>query len=156
MCEHTQKDNIVYANFLPDIGEEEFRTIINNYQKNVELKTLLKDYFSQKISIYLLEYAKLTPNILIKQLQKPDIDKILDSIYHHMFITTPSNIKTATVTGGGLSINELTNCFKLKNSENIYVIGEAIDIHGPVGGYNISLAFIEAYSVYTQIKKNLA
>ena len=47
----------------------------------------------------------------------------------------------AQVIRGGISLQEIDYNLKLKNYPHIYVLGEAMDIDGKCGGYNLLYAF---------------
>lgn len=52
----------------------------------------------------------------------------------------------AMVTAGGVSLDEVNNkTFEHKRSKGLYIIGEALDIDGATGGYNLQFAFSSAH-----------
>ncbi len=52
----------------------------------------------------------------------------------------------AEVTSGGISTNEINHeTFESLKQENLYFIGECLDITGELGGYNFQLYFSQAY-----------
>lgn len=66
------------------------------------------------------------------------------------------DIDRAFVTGGGFDLKFInTKTFESKINNNIYFIGECIDVHGPIGGYNITLALSSAYSCAYYINEEL-
>lgn len=68
---------------------------------------------------------------------------------HHTF-------DTAFTTGGGVSKKEINpKTFESKKENNLYFIGECIDIFAPTGGYNLTINFSMGHSCGTQIKKSL-
>ena len=46
-----------------------------------------------------------------------------------------------------------TKTMESKINKGIYFVGEALDIHGPIGGYNITLALSTGYTAGLNIKK---
>ncbi|MFT7486939.1 MAG: putative Rossmann fold flavoprotein [Candidatus Paceibacteria bacterium] len=51
----------------------------------------------------------------------------------------------AEVTGGGLQLNELNpHTLEVKKHPGLYVIGELLDVQGPIGGFNFQSAFATA------------
>ena len=59
------------------------------------------------------------------------------------------------VISGGVNINEINNDLSSKLNENLYFIGEVLDIDGMCGGYNLHFAFSSAYKVYLKLKGRL-
>ena len=53
--------------------------------------------------------------------------------------------KEAQVTKGGISTEDLTEFFSLKENEKVFALGELVDINGVCGGYNLMYAFTSAY-----------
>jgi len=46
------------------------------------------------------------------------------------------------VTAGGLSLDQLNmKTMESKNAKGLYIVGEAFDLVGDTGGYNIQMAF---------------
>jgi predicted Rossmann fold flavoprotein len=61
----------------------------------------------------------------------------------------------AMVTKGGIGISEIVpSSFELRGAPSIYVIGEALDIDGDTGGYNLQFAFSSASAAANDIIKN--
>ena len=61
------------------------------------------------------------------------------------------SLNESQVTRGGILIEELNNDLSLKKDENIYFLGEMIDVDGKCGGYNIYFALASGYFVGSKI-----
>ena len=49
-------------------------------------------------------------------------------------------------TSGGVDLQEIDlKTMACKNHKGIYIIGEALDVNGDTGGYNLQLAFSSAF-----------
>lgn len=60
-------------------------------------------------------------------------------------ISGTASFDEAEVTAGGLALRELDpGSMRVKRFENLYVFGEVIDLHGPIGGLNFQAAFATA------------
>ena len=54
--------------------------------------------------------------------------------------------RTAEVTVGGVSTDDLSSrTMEAKNVPGLYFIGEAVDVTGPLGGYNFQWAWASGY-----------
>ena len=63
-------------------------------------------------------------------------------------VKTFENIDLAYVTAGGVDLKYIdTKTFESKINKNLYFAGETLDVHGPIGGYNITLALSTGYTV---------
>ena len=55
------------------------------------------------------------------------------------------SFKQAMVTAGGISLNEISlKTMESKKHPGLFIIGEAVDVDGDTGGYNIQFAFASA------------
>ena len=55
---------------------------------------------------------------------------------------------------GGLNVREFDDDLMSLKAKNAYAIGEALDVDGDSGGYNLQWAFSSAKAVATAIMKN--
>ncbi|MCI8610158.1 MAG: aminoacetone oxidase family FAD-binding enzyme [Firmicutes bacterium] len=76
----------------------------------------------------------------------------------HIFCAYPCDIeklgsfRQAMVTAGGVSLEEINlSTMECKTHPGLYVIGEALDIDGDTGGYNLQFAFSSATAALTHI-----
>ncbi len=69
-------------------------------------------------------------------------------------IKSTYNISDAQVISGGVDLSLIDNNFRLKNDNNIYLLGEMLDIDGVCGGYNLTFAFMSAYIVGSELNEN--
>ena len=53
-------------------------------------------------------------------------------------------LDTAQVCHGGIDLSEIDPHFKAKNVQNLYLLGEILDVDGICGGYNLFFAFASA------------
>lgn len=60
--------------------------------------------------------------------------------------------KNSQVSRGGIDINSLNDDLSLKSDNNIYFMGEVIDVDGICGGYNLFFAFLCAVTVFEGLK----
>lgn len=50
----------------------------------------------------------------------------------------------AQVTKGGVRLDELDECMQSRLCPGLYIVGEAVDVDGECGGYNLTWAFVSA------------
>ena len=58
----------------------------------------------------------------------------------------------AEVSHGGININEVNSNLESKKENNIFFVGELLDVDGMCGGYNLMFAFSSAETVAKAIK----
>lgn len=117
---------------------------------NMEEKDIVNhiDRFPSMIGMF----PKMIMQYVIKNSPSLEKEDIAHTIKHLTF-TVLENIdfKNAQVTSGGISIKEVSDNLESKNSENLYFVGEILDVDGICGGYNLQFAFASAYKVAMDI-----
>jgi predicted Rossmann fold flavoprotein len=146
-----KNNNIINIDLLPKIAKEELLESLNNYSSKLEIKTWLKQYLNDKLTKYILKDLE---HIKIASISKINKNNIIDRLKNLSFeITKTGSIEEAIVTSGGIYLNEVdTNTMESKLVNNIYFVGEVLDLHGSVGGYNLTIAFTTGYLAGTNIK----
>jgi len=85
--------------------------------------------------------------IPLSNLSKRDILKIVDSFTAdtHWIIGT-AGFNSAMVTSGGVLLEEIDfKTLSHKKNEQLFFVGEVLDVDGDTGGYNLQFAFSSAY-----------
>lgn len=136
LCDYSVSD---VKNILLDNSEKEvsgaFRLLLT---KNVvDYLFGSKDYFHKKIGKF----------------NDRDIEDLIVTLKNKEFIVSGVNgIDSAYVTGGGVSLKFInTKSFESKVSKGLYFVGECLDLQGPIGGYNITIALSTGYSAASDI-----
>ncbi|MBQ8426045.1 MAG: NAD(P)/FAD-dependent oxidoreductase [Clostridia bacterium] len=102
--------------------------------------------FAQRIGISLSEKAN--------QLNKENRKKIAKLLKNYEYLPSSLDIfETAIITSGGINLKEINPKYmKSKLYNNLYFIGEVLDIDALTGGYNIQLAFSTAVTCASDFK----
>ena len=117
-------DYEVSLNLLPDIKDEELKTLIS---KNPTLERI---------------FIEPLANLISKSNNK------IDTIRNLKFgIRGIYEFKNSQVTSGGVELNQINDNLSLKKDRDIFVGGEFIDLDGVCGGYNIGLAMCSGYLI---------
>ena len=102
-----------------------------------------------RVSELMLQVAKIHSSARRDIFKEKNIDprclefKIIDTM----------SIEKAQVCHGGVSLKEVDENLQLKKYPGIYVCGEALDVDGDCGGYNLHFAFASGVHVAKSIKK---
>lgn len=75
----------------------------------------------------------------------------LDPMHLTFQVIGNMGIEKAQVCHGGVSLNEVDDSLQLKKYPGIYVCGEALDVDGDCGGYNLHFAFASGQYVAKKI-----
>ena len=71
-------------------------------------------------------------------------------------IKTTYEMEFAQVAKGGIDLSMVNDNLTLKNDNNIFAMGEVLDIDGICGGFNLMNAFTNAIEVYKEIKNEIS
>lgn len=90
--------------------------------------------------------AELPPNPPVRELGKAGRHALIEALKGlRVPISGTAGFDKAEVTAGGLSLRELNpRTLELNRYPGLYVIGELLDLDGPIGGFNFQSAFATA------------
>ena len=124
---------------------------IEQYRENSEsLRSIygfLNGFLNDKLALYILErYGKYSKKILLKDLNENDINDLYDFIKELSFTYKDNyGFDHSQATSGGIDVSELNENMEITRFKNMYAAGEAVDVVGKCGGYNLMWAFISGY-----------
>ena len=61
--------------------------------------------------------------------------------------------KNAQIMAGGILLSEIDDNYMCIHHKNLYITGEALDLNGECGGYNLYFAFESGYEVGQKLAK---
>lgn len=148
-CDITGMDACLELDLIPDMNDEQFdqelQKLIRDHA-DTKITTLLSRFMPQSVAgeiaanagvsgLYAQGFAKEKRKDLIKQSK-------------HLRITLAGTpvMDRAYVTRGGVSLKEMDRkTMQSKKVPGLYILGEALDIDGISGGYNLQACMSEAY-----------
>lgn len=138
----------VYVRFsLSDSVEKD---VLDQFDKALSQNLLLSQFLEL---IVIKRVVKLLPQWLsidnkrLKEYSKKDVNLILDTILHfRLKIDRVESLDKAFVNAGGIDVSELDpKSMMVKKYPGLYFVGEINDLQGPIGGFNITIAFSTAH-----------
>lgn len=132
----------VYINFLTGYTKERLFNEFKGFKQSFEVKTFLRGYFPEKIVHFLLSISEIDESLKLASISKIKRDILFNNIISFKLnITSKGSLEEAIVTGGGVDVlNVNKETMESSIIKNLYFVGEVLDIHGPTGGYNITIA----------------
>ena len=110
---------------------------------------VLLKFLDTKLIKIILDKADINPDAYIKSLTTKELsrlDKYLTSF--NINITGYGDFNKSQVTQGGISLKNINpDTLESNIVENLYLIGEVLDIDGICGGYNLGFAWMSAIKV---------
>lgn len=137
------------VSLLPEMSKDEIRTLLKERIKTAksdETQKIFVGMFHKNIGIALLKTAKLSPSAPASSLSDENIEALSQIVSDWRFETIPKfDMKNAQVTAGGVKVSDvIAEDFEHIAHEGLYIIGEALDVDGDCGGYNLQFAFASA------------
>ncbi len=141
------KNPVVSLNLLPNYDKNKVIDLINKNIKlynNQPIENLFTGVFVKKLGIALLKQADVLPfSRKINSITDKEVEALADTIIEWRFNAIKSNdFNNAQVASGGVTGNEI-DAYSMESLliKNLFICGEAVDIDGDCGGYNLQFAF---------------
>ena len=138
------KDNLSISVFKVRISLP--KEVVGNLQ-NSTIEEACYMLFKEEYANYIIQKHHLNK----KELMSKSVAEIISS--ECFSISSLYDFESAQVTVGGVSIDEIDKHFALKQNKKVYVIGEALDIDGICGGYNLRFAISSGFEAVKSIIK---
>lgn len=140
-----KKDVTLRIDFLPWINKENLESFIKN-RKLLMTDATFEEFTNGILHKKILMVALKSKNIKLEQSIQEVSDKKMIAILKllknwEIHVVKTNAFDQAQVCTGGVMTNELTPFFELKKEENMYFIGEIINVDGICGGYNLQWAW---------------
>ncbi len=91
-------------------------------------------------------------NYILSICKTGDIENIATNLKHLSFNVTGSyGFEDSQVSIGGVSLNEVSSYLESNKERGLYIIGEALDVDGNCGGYNLTWSLISALLISKHI-----
>jgi predicted Rossmann fold flavoprotein len=106
------------------------------------IENLLLAFFPKRLSDFILKLSGLSREQKINETTKQQIELLIQSMQ-----TIEINIKgvksftDSQITSGGIALDEVEPNLMSKKVRGLYLAGEALNVNGPCGGYNLYFAF---------------
>ena len=135
----------IFADIMPDYTVAETEQLLKKRRKQLpdaHAEDLFTGIINKKICIYLCKKLSIPTDIELYNLSDEEIENLSRKVKLLEF--TPSGvsgINSAQVTAGGIKLSEIDKNMQSIKYKNLYIVGEALDVDGICGGYNLHWAF---------------
>ena len=139
----------VAVDFVPTLSSDALHAALTDIVRRRQRETcedLLSGLLVKKLGIALLKRVGVRPDAPTASLTGSQIDALCKACKHCVFSVTGSGpLRDAQVTVGGLAQSGFDPAtLESRTYENLYAIGEVLDVDGPCGGFNLQWAFASA------------
>ncbi|MFW5982258.1 MAG: NAD(P)/FAD-dependent oxidoreductase [Halanaerobiaceae bacterium] len=136
------------------------KEILKMISKNGKLliKNLLNDFpLPHRLIDKIIELARIPRDKRAAELNKNERKNLIKLLLElALSVERPGKFNQAMVTKGGINLKEINpKTMESRIIDNLYAVGEILDIDGDTGGYNLQAAFSTAYLAGQSILKKL-
>ncbi len=127
---------VLSLNFAPDVSDERIKRALmaKKAHRAMDGSGILSGILPSALG-----------RAIIKRAETDDVEKLLELIRDFTLdVTGTLGFDYAQVTKGGVPLCEVTDSLESKIVNGLYIIGEALDVDGQCGGYNLQWAFTSA------------
>ena len=163
---YASTDETIQLNYLPDIEPVRFlndlKALISSSQK--QIATVLNDCLNnleenvpKRFLDVICRMSDIDPTAKASGISGKQLKALVSRLTKDSYtISGTAGYNLAMCTSGGVSLDEINlNTFETKKYPHLYIIGEALDVDGDTGGYNIQFAFSSGYLCATNLSSKL-
>ncbi len=145
----TGTDTFIELDLVPEMNDEQFDSVFQQLirdHSDTKITTLLGDFIPSSAACEIAAKAGLE-GLYAQGFTKENRKKLIRAVKHlRIGIDQVPFLETAYVTRGGVPLKEIDRkTFGSRIVPGLYIIGEAVDIDGISGGYNLQACMSEAY-----------
>lgn len=143
------EDNFIEVPLINNVDEKTVDMLYSRYYMfpDFSLEEYLMGIVDKKFIHYIVDYLNVDKKMAMNMISMADFQKIIEVLLKSCFkVIGTTGFKNSQVTRGGVDLSQI-NChdYSTKKYENLYIIGEALNIDGDCGGYNLHFAFASGY-----------
>ncbi|MDU3456858.1 MAG: aminoacetone oxidase family FAD-binding enzyme [Peptoniphilus harei] len=145
MSVNTKEGDVIEVPLINNLKKDSIDMVYNRYYMfpDFSLEEFLMGLVDKKFIHYIVDSVDMDKNTAMNMISMGDFEKIIGLLLKSRFkVTGNTGFKNAQVTRGGVSLDEVSpENYEAKKYKDLYIIGEALDIDGDCGGYNLHFAF---------------
>jgi len=148
---HPQAETLrVECDLLPDARQESLETEFLRPAEGAGKRRaigLIAQWIPHRVAEAVAAQAGVSADRPLAELSKADRVRMAQAVKHLAIpITGTLGFKKAEVTAGGVSLAEVdSRTMQSKLAPGLFLVGELLDLDGPIGGYNFQAAFSTGY-----------
>ncbi|HTY12302.1 MAG TPA: aminoacetone oxidase family FAD-binding enzyme [Bacteroidota bacterium] len=140
----------VFVDAAPDKDEGELEnTVLSEITANGarSVETLVELFVPQRLAPFIVISIGVDPGKKCHQLKKEERASVVRALKSwHIGRVKEIPIERGEVTAGGVALHEVdSKTMRSRILKGLYICGEALDVAGPIGGYNLQAAFSTGY-----------
>lgn len=150
-------DKSISINFIPFLEKKSIAEIVISRLYDyafISVEDLFRSIVHKKILEVILKFNNIKLNCMKSCIDKEFVFKILETMMSFKINDVSFyDWKNSQVTAGGVILDDFNKYFESNYCENLYAVGEILNIDGICGGYNIMFALFSAFFAMKGILK---
>ena len=139
-----------YLDLKPALTQEQLDArILREFDANhnKQFKNVIGVLFPSSLTPVIIELGGISPDKIVHEISREERLHFEQLVKAFPFtITGMGSYKEAVITRGGVSVREIQpSTMESKKVQNLYFIGEVLDLDAVTGGYNLQIAWSTAY-----------
>lgn len=148
---------MVKINFVYDLynSNDELASFLESIRNN-SIHNILDSFLNYKVTNYILKKNHIDGNLLWSYLDNSIKDIIINDLTNfELNVNGTNSFEQAQICTGGVNLSEINiSTMESKLVDNLYIVGEILDVDGDCGGYNITFASISGMLAGIEAGKN--
>ncbi len=146
LSRYVSNNDKIVLDLVPNVDEKYIENFIENKAKSQRydrdsLLIALSGMLPKMLSLLIIKKSKNIEEI-VKNIK--NLTLTVDSLY---------GFNNSQIVVGGVDIKDIYSTFESKINNNLFIIGEMLDVDGDCGGYNLYFAWLSAYICSNSIIK---
>lgn len=125
------------------------RRILKDFEKNINklFKNALNELLPQKMIPIIIELSGINQDKVVNIISREERQRLVKLIKEFKIIIIGTrSVEEAIITRGGVNVKEIDpSTMESKLVKGLFIIGEALDVDGLTGGFNLQIAFSTGY-----------
>lgn len=137
----------IFIDLMPNIDLNSLIGLLSNRRKiDIKVSKFFDGLCANQLGYYILEKCNIDENRSCIKLKDGEIKSLANSIKNLEF-NVNGNYENNQVFSGGAKLENLSENLESKNCKNLFICGEACDVDGICGGFNLQWAWTSGYIV---------
>lgn len=154
----------IEVDWVPEKKREELKLYflrLRTERPLLQVKSALGIFVARRVAAFICSGADVAAERRLSELKKTELNRLIEWLKGTSFeIVGTEPIGRATVTGGGVNLNEIDlKTMAAVRFPGLFIVGEALDVWAETGGYNLHFAWVSgivaAQAVAQRVKGGL-
>lgn len=147
----------LYIDLKPALSEEQLdKRLLREFEvnKNKQFKNAIGGLFPSKLTPVMIALSGIDPEKKVNEVTKQERKSFVELIKKlPLTVTGCRDFSEAIITKGGVSVKDINpSTMESKKVNNLYFVGEVLDLDAVTGGFNLQIAWSTGYLAGSSIK----